>query len=148
MIDTTVPLLVHDYSHQLLRDVTGKRGLLVVGVGKAGERGFQMLYRFSDIGDRLADCGINVIFVYPKESAHHAFDPISLLSERYHHKQCLFLDDDGHFFRRSLSAKSLRAVYLDREMRQIDAVEVGLQGETWDPLLRVFLTHVISGCMH
>jgi len=148
MIDVTVPLLLHDSSHQFLRDVTGTRGLLVIGVGKAGERGFQMLHRFSEMGDRLESCGIKVIFVYPKESAHHAFDTISLLSERYHHKHCLFLDDDGHFFRHTLSAKSLRAVYLNQEMLQLDNIEVTLQDETWDPLLRVFLAQIASSCMH
>ena len=69
MINASVSLLSHDYTHLYLRDIMGRRGLIVVGVGKSGERGFQMLYRFSDICDRLEACGVNVIFVYPRESA-------------------------------------------------------------------------------
>jgi hypothetical protein len=79
VIDASVPLLSHDYKHLYLRDVMGRRGLIVVGVGRAGERGFQMLYRFSDICDRLEECGVNVIFVYQKESARHVLDATSLL---------------------------------------------------------------------
>ncbi len=148
VIDINVPLRLHDYNHQQLQDVAGKCGVVVVGVGKAGERGFQMLYRFSDTVERLEHFGINVIFVYPKESAHHALDTTSLLSARYHKKTCLFLDDDGRFFRQTLGAKSLRAVYLDREMKQVSTVEVTLKGEAWDPELRAFLAQIASSCMH
>jgi hypothetical protein len=148
VIDTNVALQAHDSTYRFLRDVMGNRGLIVVGVGKAAERGFQLLYRFSDMCDRLEGCGINVIFVYPKESARHVFDATSLSGARYRPKPCLFLDDDGQFFRRPPHAKSIRAVYLDRAMRRLDMLEVGLLGETWDPLLREFFAQVISSCMH
>jgi hypothetical protein len=148
VIDTSVPLLAHDYTHRFLRDVVGHRGLIIIGVGKAGERGFQMLYRFSDICDRLEECGINVIFVYQKESARHVQDATSLFGARYRQKPCLFLDDDGQFFRGPPHPKSLRVEYLDRVMRRLATVEIPLRDETWDPLLRNFLVEVVAGSMH
>ncbi len=86
VIDASVPLLSHDYTHLFLREVTGRRGLIVIGVGKTGERGFQMLYRFSDICDRLEKRGVNVIFVYRKESARHVQDAPSLFGARCRQK--------------------------------------------------------------
>ncbi|CAE6725572.1 hypothetical protein [Paraburkholderia haematera] len=148
MIDASVPLLSHDYTHLYLRDVMGRRGLIVIGVGKAGERGFQMLYRFSDICDRLEECGVNVIFVYQKESARHVLDATSLLGGRYRQKPFLLLDDDGQFFVGPPHPRSLRAVYLDREMKRLDVAEITLGGERWDPLLRAFFAQVIAGSMH
>lgn len=148
MIDASVPLLSHDYTHRFLRDVTGARGLIVVGVGKAGERGFQMLYRFSDICDRLEECGINVIFVYQKESARHVHDATSLSGARYRQKPFLFLDDDGGFFRGPPNPKSLRVVYLDRTMKRLDTLEIALRDEIWDSLLRAFLAQAVASSMH
>lgn len=148
MIDASVPLLSHDYTHRFLRDVTGACGLIVVGVGKAGERGFQMLYRFSDICDRLEECGINVIFVYQKESARHVHDATSLSGARYRQKPCLFLDDDGGFFRGPPHPKSLRVMYLDRTMKRLDTLEIALRDETWDSLLRAFLAQVVASSTH
>ncbi len=148
VIDASVALLSHDYTHRFLRDVMGIRGLIVIGVGKAGERGFQMLYRFSDICDRLEECGINVIFVYQKESARHVQDATSRFGARYRQKPCLFLDDDGQFFRGPPHPKSLRVEYLDRVMRRLATVEIPLRDETWDPLLRNFLVEVVAGSMH
>jgi hypothetical protein len=148
VIDTSVPLLSHDYTHLFLRDVMGRRGLIVIGVGKAGERGFQMLYRFSDICDRVEDRGINVIFVYQKESARRVLDATSLFGARYRQKPCLFLDDDGQFFVGPPRPKSLRAVYLDRDMRRLDTAEIALRDETWDPLLRAFFAQVVASSTH
>jgi hypothetical protein len=148
VIDASVPLLSHDYTHLFLRDVMGRHGLIVVGVGKAGERGFQMLYRFSDICDRLEECGVNVIFVYQKESARHVQDAVSLSGARYRQRPCLFLDDDGQFFVGPPRPKSLRAVYLDREMRRLGTIEIALRDETWDPLLRAFFAKAIASSMH
>jgi hypothetical protein len=144
VIDTSVPLLSHDYAHLFLRDVMGRHGLIVIGVGRAGERGFQMLYRFSDICDRLEKCGINVIFVYRKESARHVQDSASLFGARYRQRPCLFLDDDGQFFRGPPHHKLLRAVYLDPEMRRLNTAEIAVRNETWDPLLRVFFAQVVA----
>ncbi|MFP3183317.1 MAG: hypothetical protein RXR20_13465 [Paraburkholderia sp.] len=148
MIDASVALLSHDYTHRFLRDVMGIRGLIVIGMGKAGERGFQMLYRFSDICDRLEECGINVIFVYQKESARHVQDATSLFGARYRQRPCLFLDDDGQFFRGVPHPKSLRVVYLDPEMRRLARVDVPLRDETWDLLLRAFLAQFVTGSVH
>ncbi|SEB20927.1 MULTISPECIES: hypothetical protein [Paraburkholderia] len=148
MIDASVPLLSHDYTHLYLRDVMGRRGLIVIGVGKAGERGFQMLYRFSDICDRLEECGVNVIFVYQKESARHVLDATSLLGARYRQKPFLLLDDDGQFFVGPPHPRSLRAIYLDREMKRLDTTEIALGSERWDPLLRGFFAQVMAGSMH
>jgi len=148
VIDASVPLLSHDYTHLSLRDVMGRRGLIVIGVGKAGERGFQMLYRFSDVCGRLEECGVNVIFVYQKESARHVLDATSLSGARYRQRPCLLLDDDGRFFVGAPHPRSLRVVYLDRDMRRLDTAEIALREETWDPLLRGFFAQVIAGAMH
>ena len=148
VIDTSVPLLSHDYMHLFLRDVMGGRGLIVVGVGKAGERGFQMLYRFSDICDRLEACGVNVIFVYEKTSARHVQDATSVFGARQRKRPCLFLDDDGQFFVGSPRPKSLRVVYLDRDLRRLEAAEIALGDETWDPVLRDFFFRVVARAMH
>src|SRR6266702_3658887 len=148
VIDASVPLLSHDYTHLYLRDVMGRRGLIVVGVGKAGERGFQMLYRFSDVCDCLEQCGINVIFVYQKESARHVQDATSLFGARYRQRPCLFLDDDGQFFVGPPRPKSLRAIYLDREMTRLDTAEIALRDETWDALLRAFFAQAAAGSIH
>jgi hypothetical protein len=85
---------------------------------------------------------------WPKQAARHVFDATSLSGARYRPKPCLFLDDDGQFFRRPPHAISIRAVYLDRAMRRLNTLEVALIGETWDPLLREFFAQVISSCMH
>jgi hypothetical protein len=148
LIDTSVALLSHDYTHLYLRDLVGRRGLIVIGVGKAGERGFQMLYRFSDICDRLEECGVNVIFVYQKVSARHVMDAISLFGARYRQRPFLLLDDDGQFFVGPPHPRSLRAVYLDRDMRRLDTAEFALGGETWDALLRAFFAQAVAGSMH
>lgn len=148
MIDTSISLLSHDYTHRFLRDLMGSRGLIVIGVGSAGERGFQMLYRFSDICDSLQDCGINVIFVYQKESARHVQDTTSLFGARYRQRPCLFLDDDGQFFRASLRPKSLRVVHLDREMKRVGKVDIAVGDESWDPQLRAFLAQRAVSSMH
>jgi hypothetical protein len=148
VIDASVPLLSHDYTHLYLRDVMGRRGLIVIGVGKAGERGFQMLYRFSDICDRLEECGVNVIFVYQKESARHVQDATSLSGARYRQKPSLLLDDDGQFFAGRPHPRSLRVAYLDRDMQRLDTAEIALRDETWDPLLRAFFAQVVASVMH
>ncbi|GAB7524196.1 hypothetical protein [Paraburkholderia sp. 2C] len=148
MIDISVPLMSHNHLYRHVRDLTGVRGLVVVGIGKAGERGFQMLYRFADMCDRLEACGINVIFVYPKESVRHVFDATSIRSTRYRQKECLFLDEGGRFFRRPLHAKSLRAVYLDNGMQPTATADVALLDETWDERLRAFLVKIIGRCLH
>lgn len=148
-IDVTAPLMSHDHVYRLVRDAMGDRGLIVIGMGKASERGFQMLYRFADVCDRLEACGINVIFVYPKESARHVFDAMSVHAARYRKKPCLLLDVDGRFFRRPLpAARSLRAIHLDRAIQPVAMTDLVLRDEAWDAQLRTFLAGVIGRCLH
>lgn len=148
MIDPTAPLMSHDHAYRSVRDVMGRHSLIVIGMGKATERGFQMLYRFADVCDRLEACGINVIFVYPTGSARHVFDATSIHAARYRQKPCLFLDEDGRFFRRPLQARSLRAVHLDKGIRPVAVTDVALGDETWDTLLRTFFAGVMGRCLH
>ncbi|QCP49104.1 hypothetical protein FAZ95_07880 [Trinickia violacea] len=145
MIDPGAALLSYDHACQLVRDVKGEHGVIVVGVGTAGERGFQMLYRFSGVCDRLEAHGINVIFVYPKASARHVFDATSVRGVRYRGKTCLFLDGDGRLFRNPVKPRALHAVYLDADMRQVGILEVTLDSETWDEQLRGFLLMLSDG---
>jgi hypothetical protein len=107
-----------------------------------------MLYRFSDICESLNDQGVNVVFVYWKESASHVFDATSLFGAKFRLRPCLLLDDDGLFFRGPLQDHALRAVHFDREMNRVDTTVISLGEESWDPLLRAFLAQVISGCWH
>jgi hypothetical protein len=79
---------------------------------------------------------------WPKQASRHVFDATSLSGARYRPKPCLFLDDDGQFFRRPRHAISIRA------MRRLNTLEVALIGETWDPLLRELFAQVNSSCMH
>jgi hypothetical protein len=98
-----------------------------------------MLYRFSYICDRLDDQGLNVVFVYRRESARHVFDATSLFGAKFHMRSCLLLDDDGLFFRAPPQDHALRAAHFDREMNRVDAAVIALGDETWNPLLRAFL---------
>lgn len=148
MIDATASLLSYDHSCRLVRDVMGDRGVIVVGVGTAGERGFQMLYRFSEMCDRLEAHGISVIFVYPKASARHVFDAMSVRGARYRGKMCLFLDGDGRFFRKPLQPRALRAIYLDASMRLGGTANVTLDSGTWDEQLRDFLADIVGRYLH
>jgi hypothetical protein len=107
-----------------------------------------MLYRFSDICDRLDDQGVNVVFVYRKESARHVFDATSIFSAKFRLRPCLLLDDDGLFFRGPPQDHALRAVRFDRGMNRVDTAVIPSGDETWDPLLRAFLAQVISERLH
>lgn len=142
MIDASAWLTSQEYAHRLLREVMGEHGLIVVGMGRAGERGFQMLYLFSDACDRLEASGVNVIFVYPKESARHVFDATSIRGARYRGKTCLFLDAEGRFFRKPVDAQALRAIHLDRDMRLTAAADVPMRDTMWDARLRAFFSDV------
>jgi hypothetical protein len=148
MINTRVVLMAHDYSRWLPKDLMDRRGLVVVGVGRAGARGPQMLQRFSDIGERLRACGVAVIFVYPQGSTPFALDADLLLGTRRKQAPSLLVDDDGRFFRRALAAKALCVNYLDQELRIVSAAGLGLHGEAWDSELRAFLARVVSRGLH
>jgi hypothetical protein len=126
----------------------GDHGLVVVGVGTAGERGFQMLHRFAEISDSLEAHGINIVFVYPKASARHVFDAISIRGARYRGKTCLFLDGDGRLFRKPLPPRAVRAVYLDASMRPVETTSVMLDSETWAEELRSFLADIVGRRLH
>ncbi|MEP9321809.1 hypothetical protein PPMP20_01455 [Paraburkholderia phymatum] len=126
----------------------GEHGLVVVGVGTAGERGFQMLHRFAEISDSLEAHGINIVFVYPKASARHVFDAISIRGIRYRGKLCLFLDGDGRLFRKPLPPRAVRAVYLDANMRPVDTTCVMLDNETWNETLSTFLANIVGRRLH
>ncbi|AOJ71530.1 MULTISPECIES: hypothetical protein [Burkholderia] len=148
MFDMHIALLAHDYARRVPRDVMGTQGLVIVGVGRSGERGFQMLYRFSAACERLEALGTNVIFVYPKESARHVLDPISVSSAQIRQRPCLFLDDDGRFFRRPCPPRSLALVHLNRDMKPLDTAKIVLQDGAWDGELLAFLARAQARAMH
>ncbi|ALL66824.1 hypothetical protein K788_0003064 [Paraburkholderia caribensis MBA4] len=148
MIDPGAALLSYDHACRLVRDMKGDYGLVVVGVGTAGERGFQMLHRFAEISDSLEAHGINIVFVYPKASARHVFDAISIRGARYRGKTCLFLDGDSRLFRKPLPPGAVRAVYLDASMRPLETTSVMLDSETWDEALRRFLANIVGRRLH
>lgn len=149
MIDVDVPLLTHDNRRVLLRDASGERGLVAIGVGRASGRGFQLLDRFATSCDWLDGVGVNVVFIYPAESARHVQDRLSVMAARYRQKPCLMLDDSGRFFTDVLPARLLRVVRFDRHMTRCDAAVFPLLQAGWDPLLREFLlragTDVVCG---
>ncbi|WP_069352778.1 hypothetical protein [Burkholderia cenocepacia] len=139
MFDLDGALLAPDRRPVTLRDVAGNRGLIAVGVGRAGERGFQMVHRFHDVGEQLAAIGIHLAFVYPRESARHVMDPLSVASARFRCHPHLLLDSDGRCFKREVPPRSLATVYLSSEMRRLADV-VDLRGATWESEFRSFLT--------
>lgn len=139
MIDVDVPLLTHDNRRLRLRDACGERGLVAVGVGRASGRGFQLLHRFAASCDRLDAMGVNVVFVYPAESARHVQDGPSVLAARYRQKPSLMLDDSGQFFRDALPARQLQVVRFDARMTHRDTTAFALRQAGWDTQLREFL---------
>ncbi|AJY38979.1 MULTISPECIES: hypothetical protein [Burkholderia] len=148
MFDMRVALLAHDYARREPRDVMGAQGLVIVGVGRSGERGFQMLYRFSDACERLEALGTNVIFVYPKESARHVLDPVSVSSAQIRQRPCLFLDDEGRFFQRPCPPRSLALVHLSRDMTPLDTAKIVLHDHAWADELLAFLARAQARVMH
>lgn len=133
-------LLLPDRRPVTLREIAGSGGLVVVGVGRGGERGFQLVHRFHDAGEQLAVAGIHLAFVYPRESARHVLDPISVASARFRRHPCLLLDADDHCFEQGMPPRSLSAVCLNSEMRQMGGIDVELYDATWEIELRAFLT--------
>lgn len=139
MINVDVPLLTHESRRLLLRDAAGEQGLVVVGVGRASGRGFQMLHRFAGACDGLDAAGVNVVFVYPAESARHVQDTSSVMAARYRRKPCLLLDDTGLFFKRALPAQLLRAMRLGRTMACIETATIMVRDADWESALDEFL---------
>ncbi|WP_371141466.1 hypothetical protein [Burkholderia cepacia] len=139
MFDLDGMLLLPDRRPVFLPEVAGSRGLIVVGVGRGGERGFQMIHRFHDAGERLAKTDIHLAFVYPRESARHVMDPISVASVRFRRHPCLLLDADGCCFTQGVPSRLLRAVYLSGEMKRLAGVDVDVRNAAWEIELLAFL---------
>ncbi|MBN3786900.1 hypothetical protein G3N94_08360 [Burkholderia sp. Ac-20353] len=141
-------LLLPDRRAVTLRDTAGSRGLVVVGVGRGGERGFQLVHRFHDAGEQLAAAGIHLAFVYPRESARHVMDPISVASARFRRHPCLLLDVDDRCFKQRVPPRSLHAVFLSGEMKPLADIDVDLQYATWETEFRAFLTSCLTDAAH
>jgi hypothetical protein len=141
MFDLDGALLAPDRRPVTLRETAGRRGLIVVGVGRGGERGFQMVHRFHDAGEQLAAAGIHLAFVYPRESARHMTDPISVASVRFRRHPRLLLDADGRCFEQGVPPRSLTSVYLSGEMRRLAGIDIDLHNATWEIEFRAFLTY-------
>lgn len=139
MIDVEVPLLTHERRRLLLREAAGERGLVVVGVGRASGRGFQMLHRFESLCAQLDAAGVNVVFVYPADSARHVQDPLSVMAARFRRKPSLLLDDAGLFFGRSLPVQQLRVMRFDSHMTCVETAMITVRDAHWDRQLREFL---------
>ncbi|MBB2930163.1 hypothetical protein [Paraburkholderia silvatlantica] len=140
MFDLDGALLLPDRRLVRLREIAGSRGLVLVGVGRGGERGFQMIHRFHDVGEQLAATGIHLAFVYPRESARHVLDAISVASARFRRHPWLVLDMDHRFFAQAVWPRSLEAVYLNLEMKRLAGASIDLQDPMWEGELRSFLT--------
>lgn len=140
MFELDGALLLPDRRPVALRDVAGSRGLVVVGVGRGGERGFQMVHRFHDVGERLAAAGIHLAFVYPRDSARHVMDPISVASARFRRHPCLLLDADGRCFRQGVPPRSLHAVCLSSELGRLAGIDIDVRDVAWESAFRAFLT--------
>ncbi|WP_081334384.1 hypothetical protein [Burkholderia diffusa] len=139
MFDLDGVLLLPDRRPVFLPEVAGSRGLIVVGVGRGGERGFQMVHRFHDAADRLAAAGIHLAFVYPRESARHVMDPISVASARFRHHPRLLLDADGCCFAQGVPPRLLNAVYLSSEMKRLAGFEIDVRNAAWEIEFQAFL---------
>jgi len=144
MIDVDVPLLTHEHKRLSLRDASGERGLIAVGVGRAGGRGFQLLHRFAALGEQLDAAGVNLVFVYPAESARHVQDALSVQAARYRGKPCLLLDDAGRGFGGALPFQQLRVMRFDRHMTCVETAAMTVQDAGWDAQLGEFLAGVLA----
>jgi len=132
MFDLDGALLLPDRRLVRLREIAGSRGLIAVGVGRGGERGFQMVHRFHDAGEQLATAGIHLAFVYPRESARHVLDAISVASARFRRHPWLVLDMDRRCFPQAVWPRSLEAVHLNLEMKRLAGVSIDLQDAKWE----------------
>jgi hypothetical protein len=139
MFDLDDVLLSPDRRPVTLGELSGSRGLVVVGVGRAGERGFQMVHRFHGAGEQLATAGIHLAFVYPRESARHVMDPLSAASVRLRPHPRLLLDVNGSSFRYGVTPRTLAAVYLGADLQLLASINFDLLDATWETRLRAFL---------
>lgn len=141
MFDVNRALVLSDRRLVGLQEIAGRRGLVVAGVGRGGERGFQMVHRFHDVGEQLAVEGIHLAFIYPRESARHVLDAISVASTRFRKHPQLLLDVDGCCFARGLWPRSIEAVCLDFQMNRLAGATIDLRDATWECELRTFFAH-------
>lgn len=139
MFDLDAALLSPDQHLVSLRDIAGPAGLVIAGLGRGAERGFQMAHRFHDAGDQLATAGVHLAFVYPQDSRRHVLDPISVACARLRRHPYLLLDPEGHFFRRTVPPRSLRALSLNNRMEELNRLSVELSDVAWEGTFRVFL---------
>ncbi|HKR47912.1 MAG TPA: hypothetical protein VJU59_51005 [Paraburkholderia sp.] len=139
MFDLDGALLSPDRRPVSLGEITGRRGLIVAAVGRGGERGFQMVHRFHDVGERLADAGIHLAFVYPRESARHVLDPVSIASMRFQRHPLLLLDPVDRYFWQIMPARSLAVVHLGSNMVRLASINIDLREAAWETEVRSFL---------
>ncbi|KXU85613.1 hypothetical protein CI15_20780 [Paraburkholderia monticola] len=148
MFDLDVALLSPDQQVISLRDIAGTAGLVIAGLGRGAERGFQMAHRFHDAGDQLATAGVNLAFVYPHDSRRHVLDPISVACARLRRHPYLLLDPEGRFFRRTVPPRSLSALSVSRRMERFDCLSADLNDAAWERTFRAFLVARIPGGLH
>ena len=148
MFELDGALLRPDRRPVTLRELTENRPLVVVGVGRGVERGFQLIHRFHDAGAQLAAAEIHLAFVYPAESARHVTDPISVACVRFRRHPHLLLDADDHCFARGVPPRSLRAVFVSPEMERLAGIDIDLRDAAWETAFRAFLAHCGLGAAH
>ncbi|MFX1765600.1 hypothetical protein PWP93_24005 [Paraburkholderia sp. A1RI-2L] len=144
MIEVDVPLLTHESKRIRLRDAGGERGLVAVGVGRAGGRGFQLLHRFAALSERLDAAGVHLVFVYPAQSARHVQDALSVMAARYRNKPCLLLDEAGLFFGDTLPPQRHSVMRFDGRMACVETLEIDARETDWDARLGEFLAGVLA----
>jgi hypothetical protein len=144
MFDLDGVLLSPERRPTSLGEQVGSRGIVVVGVGKGGERGFQMAYRFNCVGKELVKAGVNLVMIYPKVSSRHVLDPLSVASSRFQGSPVLLLDGDGLFFRQPPHPRSLSFTHMDRGLRLIAAANIDLQDTAWADSLQTFLSSTLE----
>ena len=142
MIEVDVPLLTHESKRVRLRDAGGEHGL--VAVGRAGGRGFQLLHRFAALSERLDAAGVNLVFVYPAQSARHVQDALSVMAARYRNKPCLLLDEAGLFFGDTLPPQRHSVMRFDGRMACVETLEIDARETDWDSRLGEFLAGVLA----
>ncbi|MCC8403271.1 hypothetical protein LJ655_15465 [Paraburkholderia sp. MMS20-SJTN17] len=145
MFDLEATLLLPDRRPVTLREMAGSRGLVVAGVGRGGERGFQMIHRLHDVGEQLAAAGTHLALVYPQGSSRHVMDPVTVASARFRRHPCLLLDAEGHCFRQGVPPRSLRVVGLSGELGRLASIEIDLRDAAWEIEFRTFLMKRQSG---
>lgn len=144
MLDLKKALLCPEHKSTFLGDHVGAQGLIVIGVGKGGERGFHMTYRFSTIGAELDEAGISLVLVYPKASVRHVMDPLSVAAARFRRSPALLLDVEDRVFRQSQPARRLSVTQLDRYFRIMNSASMDLDNPDWAGMVLEHLRAALS----